>query len=78
MVYCKNLCIKNSYSNNQISNDCCVYFDDSFIVGKLLEILPIGGSSVKLNGYKLILGFIGMFVAGLLVCFGVIGVFYRL
>ncbi|MFV9979589.1 MAG: hypothetical protein AB8V06_02790 [Francisella endosymbiont of Hyalomma asiaticum] len=41
------------------------------LVGKLLEILPIGGSSVKLNGYKLILGFIGMFVAGFLVCFGV-------
>ena len=30
------------------------------LVGKLLEILPIGGSSVKLTGYKLILGFIGM------------------
>ena len=42
------------------------------LVGKLLEILPIGGSSVKLTGYKLILGFIGMFVAGFLVCFGVL------
>lgn len=41
------------------------------LVGKLLEILPIGGSSFKLNGYKLILGFIGIFVAGFLVCFGV-------
>ncbi|APC92169.1 hypothetical protein CGC45_07260 [Francisella opportunistica] len=41
------------------------------LIGKLLEILPIGGSLVKLTGYKLILGFIGMFVAGFLVCFGV-------
>ena len=41
------------------------------LVGKLLEILPIGGTLVKLTGYKLMLGFIGMFIAGFLVCFGV-------
>ncbi|WP_052251911.1 hypothetical protein [Allofrancisella guangzhouensis] len=41
------------------------------LLGKLLGFLPIGGSLMKLTGIKLVLGFIGMFAAGFLVCFGV-------
>ena len=41
------------------------------LVGKLLGILSVGGVLMKLVGIKLILGFIGMFTAGFLVCFGV-------
>ncbi|WP_209451680.1 sulfite exporter TauE/SafE family protein [Allofrancisella frigidaquae] len=41
------------------------------LLGKLLNFLPIGGTLMKLSGIKLVLGFIGMFVAGFLVCFGV-------
>ncbi|APC96407.1 hypothetical protein [Francisella frigiditurris] len=41
------------------------------LIGKLLNILPIGGTLMKLTGYKLVLGFVGMIFAGFLVCFGV-------
>ena len=41
------------------------------LVGKLLHVLPIGGVLMKLVGLKLILGFVGLFIAGFLVCFGV-------
>lgn len=41
------------------------------LLGKLLHILPIGGSLMELSGWKLWIGFVGMFIAGFLVCFGV-------
>ena len=41
------------------------------LLGKLLHILPIGGDLLALSGWKLWAGFVGMFVSGFLVCFGV-------
>lgn len=41
------------------------------LLGKLLHILPIGGDLLALFGWRLWAGFIGMFVSGFLVCFGV-------
>ena len=43
----------------------------TLLLGKLLHVLPIGGALMKLSGLKLGLGFVGMFIAGFLVCFGV-------
>ncbi|MED7787761.1 sulfite exporter TauE/SafE family protein [Francisella sp. 19X1-34] len=41
------------------------------LLGNLFNILPVGGDLLKLSGIKLFIGFIGMFFAGFLVCFGV-------
>jgi hypothetical protein len=41
------------------------------LLSNLLGLMPIGGDLVALIGIKLVLGFIGMFIAGFLVCFGV-------
>ncbi|AIT09360.1 hypothetical protein LO80_04840 [Candidatus Francisella endociliophora] len=41
------------------------------LIGKLMHILPIGGDLLALKGWKLWIGFIGMFVSGFLVSFGV-------
>ncbi len=41
------------------------------LIGKLMHILPIGGTLMKLAGLKLVVGFMGLFIAGFLVCFGV-------
>lgn len=41
------------------------------LLGNLFNILPVGGDLMKLSGIKLVVGFIGMFFAGFLVCFGV-------
>lgn len=41
------------------------------LLGKLFNVLPIGGTLMKLSGDKLIIGFVAMFGAGFLVCFGV-------
>ena len=41
------------------------------LLGNLLGLMPVGGDLVALVGIKLVLGFVGMFVAGFLVCFGV-------
>jgi len=41
------------------------------LLGKLLHLLPIGGTLIALGGLKLAFGFVGLFMAGFLVCFGV-------
>lgn len=41
------------------------------LLGNLLGLMPVGGDLVSLVGTKLVFGFIGMFIAGFLVCFGV-------
>ena len=41
------------------------------LLGNLLGLMTVGCDLVALVGIKLVLGFIGMFVAGFLVCFGV-------
>ncbi len=41
------------------------------LLGSLLGLMPVGGDLMALAGIKLMLGFVGMFVVGFLVCFGV-------
>jgi uncharacterized membrane protein YfcA len=41
------------------------------LLSKLLNFLPIGGALTKLQGWRLWVGFVGMFTAGFLVSFGV-------